>query len=111
MRPTRSLNVDAGWTPSPRRDILRRRLDIPRNAMPLYIKDDATAELVARLAKQRGVTKQAAVRLAVQAELDRASPPLSVRERLEKLWAENPLPPPTGKVADKAFFDELSGEA
>jgi antitoxin VapB len=79
--------------------------------MPLYIKDDAVAELVARLAEQRGVSKQAAVRLAVQAELDRASPALSVRERLEKLWAENPLPPRTGKVADKAFFDELSGEA
>ena len=40
--------------------------------MPLYIKDDATAELVAQLAKLRGLTKQAAVRLAVQAELDRA---------------------------------------
>ncbi|OYV54668.1 MAG: hypothetical protein B7X09_02925 [Acidiphilium sp. 21-66-27] len=39
--------------------------------MPLYIRDDATAELVAKLAKERGLTKQDAVRLAVQAELDR----------------------------------------
>jgi antitoxin VapB len=78
--------------------------------MPLYIKDDATAELVGRLAKQRGISKQAAVRLAVQAELDRANTVSPLRERLEKLWAEHPMPAPTGKIADKAFFDALSGE-
>ena len=38
--------------------------------MPLYIKDATTTRLVNELAKQRGLTKQAAVRLAVQAELD-----------------------------------------
>ncbi|MGC9272128.1 type II toxin-antitoxin system VapB family antitoxin, partial [Acidiphilium sp.] len=49
--------------------------------MPLYIRDDVTAELVARLAKERGMTKQDAVRMAVQAELDRArdAKPLSER--------------------------------
>jgi len=40
--------------------------------MPLYIRDDATAELVAQLARRRGITKQDAVRLAVTAELERA---------------------------------------
>jgi antitoxin VapB len=78
--------------------------------MPLYIRDDATAELVAKLAKQRGLTKQDAVRLAVQAELERTTQAVPLRERLAMLWCENPLPPPTGQVADKAFFDELSGE-
>lgn len=29
--------------------------------MPLYVKDDSTAELVTRLARQRGLSKQAAV--------------------------------------------------
>ena len=29
---------------------------------------------------------------------------------LEKFWAEHPVPPPTGLPADKAFFDELSGD-
>ena len=77
--------------------------------MPLYIKDDATAELVARLARQRGLSKQGAVRLAVEAELNRSAAQMSVRDRLRKLWAENPLPPRTGKRADKAFFDDLSG--
>ena len=40
--------------------------------MPLYIKDDATSELVAKLARLRGVSKQDAVKLAVMAELDAA---------------------------------------
>ena len=78
--------------------------------MPLYIRDDATAELVAQLAKQRGITKQDAVRIAVKAELERTAQAVPLRERLETLWRENPLPPPTGQVADKSFFDELSGD-
>jgi antitoxin VapB len=77
--------------------------------MPLYIKDDTTAELVTRLARQRGLSKQDAVKLAVQAELNRSAGQISVRDRLRKLWAQNPLPPGTGKRADKAFFDDLSG--
>jgi antitoxin VapB len=78
--------------------------------MPLYIKDDHTADLVAQLAKQRGVSKQDAVRLAVQAELRRIADAVPLRQRLERLWAEHPLPPATGLVADKAFFDDLSGD-
>lgn len=77
--------------------------------MPLYIKDDVTSKLVAQLAKLRGVTKQAAVRLAVQAELDRAKEAIPLRERAAALRAAHPLPPPTGKAADKDFFDDLSG--
>ena len=41
--------------------------------MPLYIKDDTTARLVAQFAKLRGVSKQDAVKLAVQAALERAA--------------------------------------
>jgi antitoxin VapB len=78
--------------------------------MPLYIKDDATANLVAKLAKLRGTTKQAAVHSAVQAELDRAAEAIPLRERFAALRRTHPLPPRTGEVADKAFFDDLSGE-
>ena len=78
--------------------------------MPLYIKDDGTAELVARLAKLRGISKQGAVKLAVQAELDRADKAVSLRDRFAALRAAYPLPPRTGAVADKTFFDDLSGE-
>jgi antitoxin VapB len=79
--------------------------------MPLYIKDDATAALVEKLAKQRGITKQDAVRQAVQAELERMKEAIPLRTRLEAFWQEHPLPPMTGKTADKAFYDELSGDA
>jgi antitoxin VapB len=76
--------------------------------MPLYIKDDGTANLVAQLAKLRGLTKQDAVRLAVQAELDRAKAAIPLRQRAAALRAAHPLPPTTGKSADKKFFDDLS---
>jgi antitoxin VapB len=78
--------------------------------MPLYIKDDATAELVGQLAKLRGLTKQGAVRLAVTAELKRATEAVPLRVRFAKLRDAHPLPPSTGDAADKAFFDDLSGD-
>jgi antitoxin VapB len=77
--------------------------------MPLYIKDDATANLVTRLAKLRGLTKQDAVRLAVQAELDRVQSAAPLRARVQALRAAHPLLPTTGQTADKDFFDDLSG--
>ncbi len=77
--------------------------------MPLYIKDDKTADLVAQLAKLRGLTKQDAVRLAVRAELDRAQAAIPLRSRIQALRAAHSLPPPTGQTADKDFFDNLSG--
>ena len=78
--------------------------------MPLYIKDDGIAQLVAKLAKLRGVSKQKAVQMAVEAELNRAAEAIPLRERFAALRRAHPLSPPTGHVADKAFFDELSGE-
>ncbi len=78
--------------------------------MPLYIKDDETAELVGQLAKLRGLTKQGAVRLAVAEELKRAAEAVPLRARFAELRKAYPLPPATGKAADKAFFDDLSGD-
>ena len=78
--------------------------------MPLYIKDDATAELVAQLAKRRGISKQDAVRLAVKAELDRIAEAIPLRERIATWRKEHPMPRRTGRKADKEFFDRLSGE-
>ncbi|MFL5281338.1 MAG: type II toxin-antitoxin system VapB family antitoxin [Rhodopila sp.] len=78
--------------------------------MPLYIKDDATAKLVAQFARLRGLSKQDAVRLAVQAELDRATAAVPLRDRFAAVRQAHPLPPAAGKRADKAFFDALSGE-
>ena len=77
--------------------------------MPLYIKDDVTAGLVAQLASLRGTSKQDAVKFAVQAELDRALDELPYRERIALFRKTHPLPEATGLLADKAFFDDLSG--
>ena len=79
--------------------------------MPLYIKDDTTAALVAELARKRGVSKQDAVRLAVQAELRRIAEAIPLRERIAAWRKEHPMPTPTRLKADKAFFDEISGES
>jgi antitoxin VapB len=78
--------------------------------MPRSIKDDITTRLVDQLAKLRGVSRQEAVKMAVMAELARMAEAIPLRERLAHFRAAYPLPPPTGQVADKAFFDDLSGD-
>ena len=77
--------------------------------MPLYVKDDATAELVGVLARELGVTKQEAVRRAVSAALEARRPKVPLRDKFAELRAGHPMPAPTGLAADKAFFDALSG--
>lgn len=77
----------------------------------LYVKDDEALRLAEELAKRRGITKVAAVRLALSNELARE--PENKRDLLA--WLDdhrrrNPLPPPTGVKADKAFFDEMWDE-
>src|SRR5882757_4164495 len=96
-----------------RRDILisfHGYSNIRKLIMPLYIKDDTTARLVAQFAKLRGVSKQDAVKIAIQAELDRAREAIPLRDRFAALRQAHKLPPATGNLADKAFFDDLSGE-
>jgi len=78
--------------------------------MPLFIKDDAIAELVAELAMRRNTTKQDAVRQAVQADLSRLIQAVPLKQRLTDWRAVHKLPPATGLVAGKEFFDELSGD-
>lgn len=81
----------------------------------LYIKDNETNELAEQLAGRRGLTKTAAVKLALRNELERepaGRPPRKrpARDIVEQFWRERPLPPLTGLKADKAFFDDLSGD-
>lgn len=81
----------------------------------LYIKDSRTAALVEKLAGVMGTTKTEAVRVAVQEKLDDAEifgapARRSAREILAEFRRAHPLPPLTGLAADKAFFDELSGD-
>lgn len=79
----------------------------------LYIKDSATAARAARLAARLGLTKTAAVNRAFDAlerDLPDETPPKDFVEWMKWYRARNPLPPPTGLKADKAFFDEMWGE-
>ncbi len=54
--------------------------------MPLCIKDDTMAQF----AKLRGISKQDAVKLAVQAKLDRAEEEIPLRKRFAALRAAHP---------------------
>lgn len=79
--------------------------------MAFHVRDTATDTLVRKLAGQRGVGLTEAVRLAVEAELGRKN--AEVEERLRRMRAisdEVAKWPRTGLKADKAFFDEMSGD-
>jgi len=49
------------------------------------------------------------VKLAVQAELDRAAEAVPLHGRFAALRRKHELPARTGEAAGKAFFDKLSG--
>jgi antitoxin VapB len=79
----------------------------------LFIKDSETADLVTRVARRLGLTKTDAVHRAVaqlEASLDRSELNPDAPEWLKTFWRDHPLPSPTGLKADKAFFDDLSGD-
>ncbi len=74
--------------------------------MPFHVRDSETDTLVRALAAKYGIGLTEAVKLAVRHELQREPLPA----RLAALRAEVLKRPATGLHADKAFFDELSGE-
>ena len=80
----------------------------------LYIKDSEANTLAEQLAERRGVTKTAAVKLALSRELQRGDEAPPTREPvmsvLERFWREHNIGEPTGLVADKAFYDSLNDE-
>jgi antitoxin VapB len=78
-------------------------------AMAFHVRDRKTDSLVRELARKRGVGLTEAVRLAVQHELERDEAAIPLRERITALQKDVLRRPRTGLVADKAFFDELSG--
>ncbi len=77
--------------------------------MPFHVRDFEADSLVRELARKRGVGLTEAVKIAVRAELmrDEAKDRLTkVREIQDRIAARGR----TGLVADKAFFDDLSGQ-
>jgi antitoxin VapB len=78
--------------------------------MPLNIRDETVNELAQALATRKSLNKTEAVRLALVNELRRLDEAIPLRERLRPLQERVMARPPTGLEADKAFYDELSGE-
>jgi antitoxin VapB len=79
--------------------------------MPLNIRNEAVNQLAEKLAARRHVNKTDAVRMALENELRRLDEAVPLRERVRFLQDRVLSRPSTGLEADKAFYDELSGNA
>jgi antitoxin VapB len=79
-------------------------------ASMLQIRNRRVVELAAKLAAVRRSTKTDAVLSALENELARIESQQSLAERLKPLQERVAKWPLTGLKADKAFFDDLSGE-
>ncbi len=78
--------------------------------MPLNIRNEIVNMLAEKLAAQKRVNKTEAVRIALENELHRMSEATPLWERLKPLRHRISAYPDSGLDADKAFFDELSGD-
>jgi antitoxin VapB len=79
--------------------------------MPLNIRSEVVNQLAERLAARKHTNKTEAVRMALENELHRLDETVPLRERLRPLQDRVLRRPATGLEADKAFYDELSGNA
>jgi len=80
--------------------------------MAFHVKDKATDQAVRRLATLTGRNLTDTIREAVQHEYDREHAKIPLLERLKPIQDQfASISKPGGQPADKAFFDELSGDA
>jgi antitoxin VapB len=78
--------------------------------MPLNIRSEEVNRLAEKLAASKQMNKTAAVKLALEHELQRLDEVLPLRERLRPLQDRVMARPATGGEADKAFYDALGGD-
>ena len=79
--------------------------------MAFHVRDRATDAAVRRLARLKGKTLTETIREAVERDYAAISAAPSLIERLQTIQADfQSMKRPGGKPADKAFFDELSGD-
>jgi antitoxin VapB len=78
--------------------------------MAFHVRDKETDELVRRLAHREGIGLTEAVKRAVRNELEREEKKVPLWEKVKPILDEIDQYPDTGLKADKAFFDELSGD-
>jgi antitoxin VapB len=79
-------------------------------ASMLQIRNRRVVELAAKLAATRRSTMTEAVLRALENELARVEGEKSLTERLKPIRERVARRPPTGRDADKRFYDDLSGE-
>lgn len=77
--------------------------------MPLNIRNEDVNRLAETLAARTRMTKTDAVKRALENELRRIDQAVPLRERLRPLQERVLARPETGLQADKAYYDELSG--
>ena len=78
--------------------------------MPLNIRDERVNRLAEKLAGRTGANKTAAVKRALENELRRLDEATPLKERLRRIQKRVLSRPATGRRADKAFYDALSGD-
>jgi antitoxin VapB len=79
--------------------------------MAFHVRDPATDQAVRRLAKLKGKSLTATIREAVEQQYERECRKIPLTERLKPIQERAAaLRRPGGKPADKAFYDELSGD-
>jgi antitoxin VapB len=78
--------------------------------MPLNIRSEEVNLLAEKLAIRKHMNKTDAVKLALENELRRLDEAIPLRERVRPLQARVMARPATVYDADKAFYDELSGD-
>jgi antitoxin VapB len=76
----------------------------------LQIRNERVNRLAEKLAAIKRSSKTEAVRLALENELARIEGAKTLAERLQPIRERISKRPPTGLDADKAFYDELSGD-
>lgn len=79
--------------------------------MAFHVKDPATDQAVRRLARIKGKSLTETIREAVEQEYEREQKKMTFLEKVKAIQEEfAALSKPGGLPADKAFFDELSGD-
>ena len=78
--------------------------------MSLNIRSEAVNQLAETLANRMATSKTDAVARALRNELQRLDDAIPLRERLRPIQNRVLSRPATGLEADKAFYDELSGD-
>jgi antitoxin VapB len=80
--------------------------------MTIYVKDPATDKAVRKLAKLKRLSLTETIREAVQREYElcKGKRKKKISEQLAELAERFSRLPRSGRKADKAFFDELSGD-